>query len=119
MRLLAGSRKWPEAPKPVHILDSLRKMDKRIPGVLSSYASLSEIAHPNWRGVAGLYSKNDEPNFIAYFGRGLHSADSSRGMITNAMLGSLGAFEYAYNRISELLLAFLAELQSIWPDDAN
>src|SRR5260370_40217517 len=48
MRLLAGSRKWPEAPKPVHILDSLRKMDKRIAEVLSSYDSLSEIAHPNW-----------------------------------------------------------------------
>jgi len=119
MRMLAGSAKWPEAPKPVHVLDSLRKMDKTIPGVLSSYDGLSEIVHPNWWGVSGLYSKNDKPNFITYFGRGLRGADSSRGMITNAMLGSLGAFEYAYNRISELMPAFLAELESIWPDDAD
>jgi hypothetical protein len=91
-------------------------MDKKIPGVLSSYDSLSEIVHPNWWGVAGLYSKNDEPNFITYFGRGLRGADSSRGMITSAMLGSLGAFEYAYNRISDLMPAFLAELEGIWSD---
>ena len=81
-----------------------------------SYHSLSEIAHPNWWGVAGLYSKNDEPNFITYFGRGLRGADSSRRMIVSAMLGSLGAFEYSYTRISDLMPAFLAELESIWSD---
>jgi hypothetical protein len=50
MRLLAGSKKWAEAPKPVHVLDCLRDMDKKIPGVLSSYDSLSEIVHPNLGG---------------------------------------------------------------------
>jgi hypothetical protein len=36
------------------------------------------------------------------------------------MLGSLGAFEYAYNRISDLMPPFLAELESIWvADDAD
>ena len=118
MRLLGGSGKWPEAPKPVHVLDLLRKMDKKIPGVFGSYESLSDIVHPNWLGVLGLYSKTDEPNFITYFGRGLHSVDSSRGMITSAILGSLGAFEYAYNRITELMPDFLAELESIWPENS-
>lgn len=119
MRLLAGSKKWPEFPKPIHVLDCLRKMEKKIPGVLSSYDSLSEIAHPNWWGVAGLYSKNDKANFITYFGRGLRGADSSRSMITSAMLGSLDAFQYAYNRISDLMPAFLAELESIWSDNTE
>ena len=119
MRLLGGSGKWPEAPKPVHVLDCLRNMDQKIPGVLSSYDSLSEIVHPNWWGVVGLYSKPDKTNFITYFGRGLRDADSSRSMITSAILGSLGAFEYAYNQISNLMPAFLAELESIWSDDAD
>jgi len=119
MCILAGSRKWPEAPKPIHVMDCLREIDKKIPGALSSYDDLSEIAHPNWLGVSGLYSKSDEPNYIAYFGRGLRGADSSRGMIVNAILASLGAFEYGYNRISELMHAFLAELESIWPDEKD
>jgi hypothetical protein len=33
------------------------------------------------------------------------------------MLGSLGAFEYAYNKISELMPGFLAELEGIWPGE--
>ena len=118
MRMLAGSGKWPEAPKPMHVLDCLRKMDKKIPGVLASYESLSEIVHPNWSGVVGLYSKTDKPNFITYFGCGLRGVDSSRNKIASAMLGSLGAFEYAYNKISDLMPAFLGELESIWSDDA-
>lgn len=115
MRLLGGS-KWPEAPKPVHVNDLLRRIDKEIPGVMASYDSLSEIVHPNWSGVVGLYSKADQKNFITYFGRGLHAADRTREQISNAMLGSLGAFEYAYNRISDLMPPFLAELESIWPE---
>jgi hypothetical protein len=117
MRLLAGSGKWAEAPKPVHVLDCLRNMDKKVPGVLSTYESLSEIAHPNLWGVVGLYSKTDEPNFTTYFGRGLRGADSSRSRISSAMLGSIGAFEYAYNQISNLMPAFLTELETIWSDD--
>jgi hypothetical protein len=117
MRMLAGSGLWDEAPKPVHVLDCLRKMDKTIPGVLQSYDQLSEFAHPNWAGVSGLYSKIDKPNFTVNFGRGLQLADETRDMITKTLLGSLGGFEYAYNRISDLMPAFLAELESIWPDE--
>ena len=93
MRLLGGSKAWPEAPKPVHVHDGLRKMDKKIPGVLSSYGILSEMVHPNWAGVVWLYSKDDKPNFITHFGRGLRGVDSSRGT--------------------------LAELESIWSDDGD
>jgi hypothetical protein len=62
-RLLAGSGQWQEMPKPVHVLDCLRNMDKKVSGVLSSCDSLSEIVHPNWLGVVGLYSRTDTLNF--------------------------------------------------------
>jgi hypothetical protein len=111
MRMLAGSGKW-EGPKPVHVMDCLREMDKEVPGVLFGYEALSDMAHPNWSGVSGMYSKT-APNLITRFGRGLRRADRSRAMITSAMCGSLDVFEYAYNRISDLMPAFLAELESI------
>ena len=40
----------------------------------------------------------------------------TKEMIVHAMLGSLGLFEHAYNRMSETMPAFLAELESIWPE---
>lgn len=116
-RLLLGSRAWPETPQAVQILNSIDKMNKRIPGVRASYDGLSDIVHPNWRGVAGLYSANDTTSLITNFGRGLRGVDSTRGSITSALLGSLGAFEHSYNRIGDVLPDFLAELESIWPND--
>ena len=117
MRLLVGSKKWPDFPQPFQIMTCIDLMDKKVPGVRASYDSLSEIAHPNWLGVFGIYSKTDETQFVTYFGRGLGGTEANKGMIANAMLGSLDLFQYAYNRISDTMPKFLAELERIWPED--
>jgi hypothetical protein len=119
MRLLLGSKRWPEFPRAFQIMDCIDRIDKRVPGVRRDYDGLSEIAHPNWHGVAGLYSENDEAQLMTRFGRGLMGAESSRGQILNAMIGSLGLFEHAYNRITEIMSVFLAELESLQPDEAG
>jgi len=116
-RLLAGSRLWDDGPQALQILSCIDRMDKKVPGVRKSYDVLSEIAHPNWRGVFGMYSKTDEAKFTAHFGRALRQSDSPKGAIVNALLGALGLFEFAYNRISDAMPGFLAKLESIWPED--
>jgi hypothetical protein len=117
MRMLAGSRLWDDGPQALQILSCIDRMDKKVPGVRKSYDVLSEIAHPNWRGVFGMYSKTDEAMFTAHFGRGLRQTDSPKCAIVNALLGALGLFELAYNRISDAMPRFLAELEGIWPED--
>ena len=72
-RLLAGSRLWDDGPQALQILSCIDRMDKKVPGVRKSYDVLSEIAHPNWRGVFGMYSKTDEAKFTAHFGRTLRA----------------------------------------------
>ena len=62
-----------------------------------------------------MYSKTDEAKFTAHFGRGLRDAEGMKETIVNALLGALGLFEFAYNRISDAMPGFLAELESIWP----
>ncbi len=115
-RLLVGSKKWQAVPQAFQILTCIDRMDKKVPGVRESYDSLSEIAHPNWCGVFGMYSKTDQPQFVTYFGRGLRRTEVTREMIVHAMLRSLGLFEHAYNRMSDTMPAFLAELESIRQD---
>ncbi len=88
-------------------------MDKELPGVRNAYDTLSEIAHPNWAGVVGLYSKADREKLITYFGRGLVESGANRLMIANLLVGSLGVFEHAYNRISELMPKYLERLESL------
>lgn len=118
MRMLAGTRLWPDMPKPFRIGNCIERMNSKVPGVRESYNMLSEVAHPNWRGVFGMYAKTDEPKYTAHFGRGLRSTESTKGTVVNALLGALGLFEFAYNRISDAMPEFLAELETIWPDKA-
>lgn len=116
MRLLAGWKKEPgDMPEAINVLTLLKKVDKAIPGFLDHYEMLSEIAHPNWSGVFGLYSKTDRENFTTYFGRGLGDTVGTQGMVANALLGALGLFEHAYNRVSDTMPNFLSELESLWP----
>jgi hypothetical protein len=114
MRLLLGSKEWQNLPEPFQVLSCLDRVDKTIPGVRACYDSLSEIAHPNWKGVAGLYSIADETQMITYFGRGLKGVEKKKESVLIALLASLGVFEYAYNRITDTMPAFLTELESIW-----
>lgn len=64
-----------------------------------------------------MYAEIDKPNYTAHFGRGLRQTEGTEGAIVNALLGALDLFELAYNRISDAMPEFLAELQSIWSDE--
>jgi hypothetical protein len=116
-RILVGSRLWPDAPQALQILGCIDRMDKRVPGVRKSYEILSEIAHPNWRGVLGMHAKPDNAKLTASFGRGLRSTEGTKAQIVNAMLGALALFELSYNRIAEEMPKYLSELESFWPEE--
>lgn len=117
LRGLLGSKQWEDMPPPFQILGCIDRMNKKVPGVRASYDSLSEIAHPNWRGVLGMYSKTDSVNFITHFGRGLRGTESTVGNTVNAMLGALSLFEFAYHKIATNLPVFLTELESLWSEE--
>ena len=112
MRALAGSSTWEDTPTPYNVLSCLDTLSKTIDGARETYESLSEIAHPNWRGVLGLYSKTDTEKFITYFGHGLGGSLAKR-QITIALCAALGVFEYAYNAISNAMPQWISELEPL------
>lgn len=116
MRILLGTKSWNDFPDPINVLTCLDRMEKRVPGVRHAYDSLSEFAHPNWRGVLGLFSRTDEVEFTTYFGRGLRGLEGNRETVANLLVTSVSLFEYAYNKISDAMPGFLAELEQIWPE---
>jgi hypothetical protein len=119
MRVLFGTKQWEDFPKPFHVSTCIEAFEKKVPGVKSDYDRLSEFAHPNWAGVAGLYSHTDQEQFNTYFGRALRHADETRTMIANSMLASLKLFQHFYNSLADLIAGYLAELEQIWPDTSN
>jgi hypothetical protein len=117
MRAFSGSKNSEQMPKPYHVMDLVRLVDKLIPGYMTSYEALSEIAHPNGHGVFGLYGTIDKERYIAHFGRNPEKTYSTRGLIAEALLGVIGTFEPAYNRMADELPKFLDELDKIWPEE--
>jgi hypothetical protein len=117
-RMWLGSKNDPAMPQAFNILTMIDHLDREIPNVRQSYDMLSEAAHPNWTGVAGLYCQTDYEQHIGRFGRGLrgdHNAVAAAGLL----LGALGLFQHAYNGFGEVLPIWLAELTPIWGDDVN
>jgi hypothetical protein len=115
MRLFAGSKNgWSDGPEAVSVLTFVQRLDKKLPGFEAAYNFLSEIAHPNWLGVSGMYSKIDRENFVVYYGRGLRAGhDQAGARLAHVLVGSLLTFEDGYNNIGIALAAFLDELEPL------
>lgn len=104
-----GSRHDPAMPQAFNVLTMIDHLDREIPKVRKTYDMLSEVAHPNWTGVAGLYCRTDYEEHIAYFGRGQRGNHNSRSA-SALLVGGLGLFQHAYNKIGDLLPDWLGEL---------
>lgn len=65
--LLLGSRNNDEMPNAINILTILGKCDKRYPGLMKKYESLSESAHPNYEGLMGGYSTTNHDEYETTF----------------------------------------------------
>jgi hypothetical protein len=117
MRAVSGARNWDEMPESYHVMDLVRGVERRVPGFLASYESLSEIAHPNGQGLFGLFGTVDNEKYTAAFGRNTQKTFPLRGMIAEALLGALEIFTPAYNHMADELPKFLEQLPKIWPDD--
>jgi hypothetical protein len=83
MRMFAGSKNGrTDGPEAINVLTFVKRMDKKMPGFEEAYNSLSEAAHPNWRGVSGLYSKIDRENFVVHYPQeNLHRGSSTDEVI--------------------------------------
>lgn len=108
MRLLMGSRNNEEMPQAIQILAAVDKADKKIPGTRRSYDRLSEYAHPNWSGVAFLFSHIDHDEILTRLGRNPRALEGPARMGLGSLQGALRMFEFAYNTITDNFPKFVA-----------
>lgn len=120
MQLLVGMKRKKDGatepgaddlPEAINVATFVKHVNRELPGFDEAYNLLSEFAHPNWLGVVGLYSKHDAEKFRTEFGRGLHAQRGSR--LARALVLGLAAFEIGYDKITDAMPAFLAELEKL------
>lgn len=108
MRLAMGTRNWGETPAAVSVLTFVDSVDKEFKGFRVQYDSLSEVAHPNYSGTTGLFSKIDHKNFFVHFGP---NAKYAQGIVmagTGSLSVTLLIFEHCYNQLEKEFPAFVA-----------
>jgi hypothetical protein len=112
--LLLGSKRDDDVlPNAVNVLTFIKHVDKTIPGFLRSYENMSEYAHPNWSGTALTYSQNDHEKILTRLGRRKRkNPDMHSKLGLKALNGALATFEYAYNKISYRMPAFIARCEA-------
>lgn len=116
MRLVMGHKiKDAEMPEAVSVLTMLDKVDAEIPGFRRTYDLMSELAHPNYRGAMGAYSKHDPDTLITYFGRGIRNNNHSLSLGLTCLIGACEIYMHAYNKIGDLLLDFAATCEKALP----
>lgn len=109
--MLVGWKNDPEFPVAPNVLTMIDHLEKYVPGVRNGYDQLSEIAHPNYGGVHGLYAENDEENFVTSLGPNVRKTAPRHAVLMLA--ATLGIQINADVQFSEALKEWIAELPSL------
>jgi len=105
MRAMFGGREVPEPMKAFSVLDAIDEMTKQFASYRQLYERLSEVAHPNWRGVHGAYAQTDVRKHIERLGPEFSQLHAITGLVP--LLASLEASKFYYDRLSGLLPSFI------------
>lgn len=96
-QLLLGSRDGTTKHDAINIMTILGHCEKRYPGMLEIYATLSESAHPNWEGICYGYSKVDHDNYGTNFSNNWSAMWAERH--ESLMLLTMSTFDAEYNDV--------------------
>ena len=107
----------PDDPKAVHVNDFIRAVEEDCDGFGRQYDRLSEFVHPNWSGTTGLYSRFDHDEGLAEFGRNIRGGEGIKGIGLTNLSVALLFFEDSYNRLADLMPAFIKLCEAANPTD--
>jgi hypothetical protein len=96
-QLLLGCRDGTTKHDSINIMTILGHCEKRYPGILGIYATLSESAHPNCEGICYGYSKVDHDNYETNFSNNWSEMWAERH--EPLMLLTMSIFETEYNDV--------------------
>lgn len=106
-RLLLGQRGDTELPEAISVLTMLDKADAEIPGLRLKYDRMSEFAHPNYSGAAGVYALPNPATFITRFGSGIRQNEYPSRLGLICLIAAIGTHLYAFNKIGDMTPAFV------------
>lgn len=96
-KLLLGSRHDNEMPQSINVITVIEKCEKRYPGLIKLYASLSESAHPSYEGLCQGYSKINHDEYETDFENRWSELHAAKHL--NSIELCMLTFDYEYNDV--------------------
>jgi hypothetical protein len=119
MRLSLGTRNWEETPDAINVLNFVDSVEKELKGFRMQYDSLSEVAHPNYSGTTGLFSKIDHKNVFVHLGPNERYAKNLVTAGTGSLSATLLIFEHCYNALADELPEFVKLCEAALPPEVT
>lgn len=94
-KLLWGAKNIDELPDPVNIMKLIEDSENKYPGIKKAYDNLSEIVHPNYRGVCYGYTKPNRQEYETEFG--IYCGEKYGNQYESMIEKCLKTFEEEYN----------------------
>ena len=107
MKMFIGTKNDPEVVDPIHLMDIIRKVDKKYDGFLFSYEELSEFCHPNWAGCIGSYSEIMSDSPIVKVGMSDAVMEYPKDLGIVSLLGAMELFLSAYINLRKIIGKFI------------
>jgi len=107
MRLLPGTYTRENFPNPIRVGAFVKCVERSVPGFQEQYNRLSEYAHPNARGITGLYSTIDRENILVDFGLRDRNTEPAKALCIANLSVTLMLFEFTCNHVSDLMQDFV------------
>ena len=112
MKMLMGWKGDADFPAAFNVLTMIDHLDRQVEGVRAAYDQLSEVAHPNYGGVHGLFARVREEEFTTDFGADLRGQEATVAA-AGALAASLGLQLVADQSFSTEIQAWIKELPSL------
>jgi hypothetical protein len=114
MSLISGTRvpNDPIFPQAIHILKMIDKVNKEVDGFRHQYDVLCEYTHPNASGTTQSYLQHNRKQLTTEqltteFGQNSRTSENTKMIGLTNLSVSLLLFELKYNRITNLIPAFI------------
>lgn len=93
-KLLLGSKDKSTPHESINIVTILGKCEKKYPGIMKLYSTLSESAHPSYEGICRGYSKIDYENYVTTFSNLWHELHGEKHLQRMELCIEVSEHEY-------------------------
>ncbi len=102
-------------PMAINVMTFLKHVEREIPGYTGHYERLCEYSHPNYYGVAGIFSQPHKETGLIDFGSNIRGGQSHDLTCAASLSGATLMFHHSYEALADTLPALVTLCERLVP----